>query len=461
MHKYLKAIKLVLCLWFFLLLVACNDTESVNGGGSRSISGQNIGQNILLISDIHFNPYTGCSADVTPCPSLRSLIKTPIEQWPNFLSRTPINNYGEETNNAFLTHGFDNLKDIIANKRVKVILITGDLLAHEFDESYYKFTTGKSQTDLTKFSSKTLLYVLQELRKRLPADSKIYLALGNHDTDLGNYSMQSAAFLNSVGIYLSGFIDSSKKTSFIASFSKGGYFSVPLSNNISLISLNTNPISSTKTNESVATEQLTWLNNELINAKKNNKKVIVFQHIPYGVDFYYTSAHNKVISALNFDLQTRYLNLLKQYSSIITTVYAGHYHREYLSLINATTPLIGTIAFNSYVKNNPGFKIIGISSDGSFNGYTTYYSTLGNGSTLTWRPLYDYKAVYGNPAEIASTLNSFPYDINGAKAMSYRQYYSGMVASASSISNDTKWKYYYCGIKYVESMAYIKCLKQY
>src|SRR6185437_1560781 len=436
---------------------------AASGGGSSPGGGvANVSQNVLLLSDIHFNPYAECSDNVLPCPTLQNLIKNPIEKWPVFLSQTPINNYGEETNNAFLTQGFNNLKDIAASRNVKIVLITGDLLAHDFDKKYYNFTTGQSQSDLTNFSSKTLIYVLQELRKRLSADSKIYLVLGNNDNDLCNYAMQLEAFLKSVGTYLSGFIyNNNDKANFMASFSKGGYFSVPLSNNISLIGVNTNPLSSTRPNKSVAMEQLAWFRNELVNARNNNKKIILAQHIPYGIDTFYTAAQKTVIPVLNFDLQAGYLELLKQYSSIITTVYAGHLHTEFFSLPYTAIPLIGTIAFNSYYNNNPGFKIVNISSAGYFNGYTTYYSTLRNGSTLAWKPLYDYRAVYGNPAQIAATLNNFPYDINAAKAISYRQYYSGMVPSASSISDNTKWKYYYCGIKFVESIAYAKCLKRY
>jgi len=155
------------------------------------------------------------------------------------------------------------------------------------------------------------------------------------------------------------------------------------------------------------------------------------------------------------------LELLKQYAPIITTIYAGHYHREFFTLLDATIPLIGTIAFNSYFGNNPGFKIANILSDGTFNGYTTYYSILGSGSTLAWMPLYDYLAVYGNPAKIVATLNNFPYGSSNEQT-AYRQYYDGgYTLSHEYIKDDTKWKYYYCGIKFVESPAYSECLKQY
>ncbi|HLX52800.1 MAG TPA: metallophosphoesterase, partial [Aquella sp.] len=350
MYQILGSKQIWRFVWFFIMLSGCNGVSGNNPGNGSSVGISPSGydaQNVLLLSDIHFNPYAECSKNILPCPSLKNLIENSGEQWSNYLNSTSINTYSEETNNAFLIRGFDNLALIAAEKKVKTIFITGDLLAHNFDGLYKTFAPAEYKEQLTEFSSKTLLYVLQELHKRLPVDSKIYLVLGNNDNDSGNYAMQSEAFLNSVGTYLSGFIDDNNKVKFMASFSKGGYFSTPLSESVSLIGLNTNPISSTKPNESAAAEQLMWFKGELMNAKSNNKKIIIIQHIPYGLDWYYSADEGKVSSVLDANLQAGYLKLLKQYASIITTIYVGHNHREFFSSPNAAIPLIGTIAFNS------------------------------------------------------------------------------------------------------------------
>jgi hypothetical protein len=456
MNRCYKFIRIWLCISVCTLLVSCGVGSS---GGAYSIP--DAGQNVLLLSDIHFNPYAECSKGIEPCSSLQTLIETPAEQWPVLFSAESINTYGEETNNAFLMQGLDNLAVITLANKVKTVLITGDVLTHNFDRNYKTFAPSEYKEQLTEFSAKTLLYVLQQLHKRLPADTKIYFVLGNNDNDSGNYAMQSKVFLNSVGRYLSGFIGDNDKAGFMASFSKGGYASISLSDKIQLIGLNTNPISFSRPNESASMEQLAWFESALINAKNNNKKVIIFQHIPYGLDTFYSAAEDKVYPVLDSDLQIGYLALLKQYAPIITAIYAGHNHREFFSLPNASIPLIGTIAFNSYFGNNPGFKIADILSDGTFNGYTTYYSTLGNGSTLAWAPLYDYQTVYGNPAEITTTLNNFPYSSN-IQETNYRRYYTGGdTPSREYINDDTKWKYFYCGIKYVESAFYQQCVNQY
>ncbi|HLX54087.1 MAG TPA: hypothetical protein VKR58_09095, partial [Aquella sp.] len=90
----------------------------------------------------------------------------------------------------------------------------------------------------------------------------------------------------------------------------------------------------------------------------------------------------------------------------------------------------------------------------------TYYSVLGTAQVLKWAPLYDYATVYGNPARITTTLSNFPYS-GDTKSTAYRQYYDGGdTPSSEHINDDTKWKYYYCGIKFVESPTYTECLKQ-
>jgi 3',5'-cyclic AMP phosphodiesterase CpdA len=450
-------------IWLYLCILIPFLVGCIPGGGSGSGGSGSSGpasQNILLLSDIHFNPFAECTADVTPCPSLEALIENNIDQWPGLLSSEAINNYKEETNNAFLTRGFDNLAPIVASKHVNIVLISGDLLTHDFDTNYNKFAPSQYQNNFTDFCAKTLLYVVQELQKRLPADTKIYVTLGNNDSDIGNYKVQSKAFLNALAIVLAKYVDSNNKANFITSFGSGGYFSVPLSDKLTLIGLNTNSFSTATTDGSASNEQLAWFEGELIKAQNSNKKVILFQHIPYGINLYFAAASGQAVSTLNDNLQAGYLDLLNRYSSVISSVYAGHFHSEFLSLVDGKIPLIGTIAFNSFFGNNPGFKVVNISSEGKFNGYITYFFSQVNGAPMVWTPLYDYASTYGTPAMITLTLKNFPYDFTDPRVIEYRNYFSGGDGAVNGfITEDAKWKSYYCGIKYTDLQGYTECIQ--
>ena len=209
----------------------------------------------------------------------------------------------------------------------------------------------------------------------------------------------------------------------------------------------------------LAAQQLNWLQQQLSEATKLGKKVIIFQHIPYGADMYKSSINNDFIPLFDLNLQTSYLNTLKQYSSIITTLYTGHFHAELLFIINSQIPVIGSVAFNAMYGNNPGFKIINIDSYGSFAGYTTYYSDLAN-NQIKWDVLYNFEQAYGQSKEIINILNQFPFPYDESKVINYRKYFNGNNKEyPQPLSSDKNWKFYYCGIKYVQPKEYLNCIR--
>lgn len=439
-----------------LLLIFISGCNSNVGSGPNSQA-----EKLLILTDIHFNPYSGCNIKKVevPCYSLKELIENNIDNWPAFFSGESVEGFKQETNNEFLIEGLDNLSRIIKKDNINTILVTGDLLEHDFGISYKKLAPSEydDQQDLTNFTYKTTIYVLETIHKKFP-DSKIYLALGNNDSDNGDYKLPSNDFLESMAVYLSDSIKYNKKE-FISSYSQGGYFSTTLTKNITLIGINTNILSTINPNPLLAKKQLIWLQQKLAEAAKLKRKIILFQHIPYGADLYKSSISGSFVPVMDLNLQDAYLNTLNQYSNIIKTIYTGHYHAELLSTIGTKIPVIGTIAFNALFGNNPGFKIIDIDQDGNLNGYITYYSNLANGKIM-WNQLYSFQQIYGEPKQIIDILNNFPFTYTESNVINYRKYFNGNNPKyPQPINSDKNWKYYYCGIKYVESEKYINCIK--
>ena len=455
----------------FLLCVLVITLEACVGAGSAGIpdsGSRNISNtprsagNLLLLTDIHFNPYSECITGSNPCNSLQNLIENPIESWPEILNKESINGFKEHTNNAFMTQGINNLVSIARQNNVNRIVLTGDLLRHGFVLSYKSWAPSKynTQKDLTNFSYKTVTYMLWQLNNKLP-NTKIYVALGNNDSDIENYRTPSADFLKQLANYLSNFINGADKKDFITSFSNGGYFSTNLSSGLTLIGLNTNVLSAIINNETLANEQFIWLRGELFKAAQSGRKVILIQHIAYGIDLFKTSMSGNTISLLNLPLQTKYLQLQQKYSKNIAAIYAGHSHVDFLSLINSVTPLVGNIAFSSVYGNNPGFKIINIGESGNLIDFTTYISDL-SGGKIEWRPLYNFSGSYGNPADIVKILDQFPDSLTDPKVITYRKYFNGNnLQNPQPISVDNNWtKYYYCGIKNIQQDDYKSCINR-
>jgi len=418
-------------------------------------------ENVLILTDIHFNPYSGCSirSQNVSCNVLKDLIEKPVESWPIIFTQESINGFKQETNNAFLTQGVNNLVITIQKDKIKTILVIGDLLEHNFDTYYKKLAPSKynNQQNLTEFIYKTIVYTLQTIQVKFP-DSKLYLVLGNNDTDYSDYQLPSTGLLESMAAYLSQSIDKTiDKKEFINSYSQGGYFTAPLINDVTLIGLNSDVLSAVNSNPILAKQQLAWLQEKLNQAVNLKKKVILFQHIPYGADLYKSSVKGRFIPLLNPDLQAAYLELLSQYSSTILVIYTGHYHAELLSTVDSSIPVIGSIAFNTMFGNNPGFKVVDIRPNGDFAGYTTYYSDLTN-KRIKWKKLYSFEQAYGQPKEIIKILNQFPLRYTEPKVISYRKYFNGNNQKyLQPVSSDKNWKFYYCGIKYIQPKEYSVC----
>ena len=393
----------------------------------------------------------------SPCPKLQELIEQPVDRWSTlFNARQPLNTYKQETNNTLLIQGLDNLIPIVKANHIHTVFITGDLLSHSFNDTYQHLVTvtHDNKQDYTQFSYKTISYVLQQLQLRIP-NVKIYLALGNNDSDDGDYKLPSSKFLSLLANNLSVYVDN--KQQFINSYSNGGYFSVPFTQQVTIIGLNTCILSSTSSNLSIAKKQLNWLNQELAVAATAKRKVIILQHIPYSIDFFKTTKLLGIpVFALDSSLQNEYLQVLAKYSSTIITIYSGHFHSEYMSLINTQTPQIGTIAFNSGFGNNPGFKVIDVES--SFAGFTTYYTDLTR-KKVEWQQLYSFGQTYGNPKQITTILSEFPFTNTAAKVVAYRKYYNAnSINYPQLINSDDSWKYYYCGINNIHLIDYEKCV---
>ncbi len=429
--------------WFYLLYLCCSLGYS---------------KEILLLTDIHFSPFAKCQTQTRqPCTTLAQLIQTPIESWPALLDQAALNSYKEETNNALFQTGINNLTNIASESSIDTIFVTGDLLSHNFDQMYKSYAPKEyaSQKYYTEFTSKSTLYVLNQIHNKFP-NSKLYFVLGNNDGDNGDYVMPSKEYLKNVSQYLSGFVSNSIE--FKADFGQYGYFFTSLNSQTNIIGLNMDILSTYYPESGLAIQQLKWLQAKLELSAKAKQNVIILQHIPFGADTYKSATKGEYIPVLDTKLQQSYLTLLDQYSYLIKAIYAGHFHGENLSVINGKTPLIGSLAFNAGFGNHPGFKIISIKDDGSFQGYTTYYTTLSTGQ-VEWKKLYSFSEVFGKGSQISKVIESFPKNISESKVIIYRQNYNGNNSQFKQpISKDDKWKYYHCNILYSDPQKYQACI---
>ncbi len=242
-------------------------------------------ENILFLTDIHFNPYTLCREQ--PCQVLTRLIENDTKYWPQILADDNIIDYKIETGNGFLITGFKNLMPIMQQNNVHNIFLTGDILAHNFYKQYFKYVDKRynNQKSFTNFSLKTSIYVLKQA-KLMVNNGNVFYVLGNNDGDRADYISPSASFLSNMAKLLSEQLNSEEKILFEKDFSTAGYFNLPLNKKTIIIGINSNLLSNMHPEIKLATLQLKWLKATLAKALEHNQQVIMLQHIPYGADFF-------------------------------------------------------------------------------------------------------------------------------------------------------------------------------
>lgn len=399
--------------------------------------------NILHISDIHFNPFNECSiSNIGNCEKLNSLINYPINSW-YFNDKIPPNNFNNETNNSFLDQNLSlcfNKK----NKPIDAIVITGDLLEHRFKYHFKYFNPLATEKTYTNFTIKTIHYIIEKLHKQFP-QANIYFTLGNNDTDTEDYEPPSSDFLLSLQNILTNYIDKN----YLITITNGGYFSAPLNNKYQIISLNTNTFtykSNSIINNQIANNQLSWFNNEVKKLTTQNKKIIIITHIPFGVDVYATIKNNKIVNTIKNKYQEQYLKILSEYKNNIIVIFSGHFHSNYNQEFN-NIPIIGTIAFNTYVGNNAGAKIINIDKKSDtidkINAFIIESNQCSNYPIISDKlSLKEY---------LIALLNNNP-DITNT----YQKVFMGN--DKQYINNNNYWLYYRCFITNFNKNTYEDCI---
>jgi sphingomyelin phosphodiesterase acid-like 3 len=111
------------------------------------------GKTFLITSDIHFNPMSDGSL-------VADLAASDPTQWETILGRsksTSFSQYGEDTNWWLLQSSLDQMRATLPHPAF--ILMTGDLIAHQFPQTYLKTTKDGNRENYRKFVLKTVEFL--------------------------------------------------------------------------------------------------------------------------------------------------------------------------------------------------------------------------------------------------------------------------------------------------------------
>ena len=444
----------------------------------RQIHGVGI---VVSLSDIHFNPFYD--------PSLiNSLIASNSTRWKVIFSNSRIQGYGAhnaDTNYNLLNSALENIHHVAP--RPDFIVISGDFLAHDFQETYTKLTGSADPKALDSFIDKTIAFVTSMIVRRFPGTA-VYPALGNNDSYCGDYHLEPGGrFLRQTAkAWKIWFKSRLNSNSFTRTFPMRGSYSIIARNNRAhrFIVLNTTFFSINYQNRcgdqtaDPANDEIKWFEGELRKAAARKEKVWLIYHIPPGIDVFATLARQKsaltdqpseIIPFWQPAYNQRFIDLVTQYAPIIVSSFAGHIHMDSFELIQSETKKSAlfvhiTPAISPLFGNNPAFELFSYNRESfALKDYAVYYFTLSSAesdTTVKWQKEYSFVEGYGQPVYSATTLqalhNLMPGDQRGYLTK-YETCYD-VSNMKSFVVGPANWRAYWCGMTNLTVNQYRRCI---
>lgn len=409
----------------------------------------------LVISDIHFQPFTGLNQK-----QFEHLASLPAREWPEFLAtnNASLGTTGNDSNYPLMVSALDAAK--AQTPSPLFILYPGDFLCHQWQERYEKLALKSISQDpaaYQAFTMKAVEVVSHEIRQRFP-DVPVLATLGNDDSFCGDYWIQPGGlFLDqfasrwqpmlgktidadafgqtfrSLGAYraeLPG-LDDDRLLVLNSVFWSGSYCSAYFDPKDQNCCMCQNP--GTKPGHAL----MDWLSTELELARKQQKRVWLLMHVPPGLDSYIEEkddGHSLAAEMWQPEFMQRYLKLLEEYRDVLHISFTGHTHMDDFRIdrLDGKPVLLHKIApaVSPIFGNNPGFQAFQIEPQTStISNWKTYSLNLANpNASKQWQLEYESRTAYqleSLNAQSAEHLFRFMHaNPDSSFASAYRKHYS-------------------------------------
>lgn len=409
----------------------------------------------LLLSDIHFDPF----ADPAIVPQL---IASRVEQWPAIFRTSRQSGparAGADTNFPLLRSTLDQAGR--AGPPYDFVLVTGDLLAHDFEASFARFG-GTGRAALVAFVQKTATFVIQSVAREFPGAALIP-ALGNNDSDCGDYMLAPGSPLLAALAAQLPVLASDPQAA--RDFAAGGNYALahPRTPNHRILVLS-NVFWSTRYQDACGagsqdpgSAQLAWLEWQLFLARQRGQTASLVMHIPPGINPYGSTAAEPLPFWAD-RYRDRFLAIAGANASVLVAGYAGHTHMDDFRVISSAAegpflPIRISPSVTPFFGNNPSFSVVGYDrGDGRMADYVSY-ALPGSG----WRAQYRFSQAYGLQGYSAPNLTSLSRSIlSGDPARArYSQYYASGAPSPVTAQN---FRLYACAQTQMLPDGYSACV---
>ncbi|MGD0966835.1 MAG: hypothetical protein ABR949_01005, partial [Candidatus Aquilonibacter sp.] len=418
----------------------------------------------IVLSDVHFDPFTQ--------PRLVDrLAAAPPERWRAIFATgdvTAPSGRGSDTNDALLESTLDGARNALPDPRI--VIVAGDFLAHDFRAKFERTAKVHDAAAYAAFVDKTIAFLAWELQAAFPR-AHLLPVIGNNDNACGDYqSTLHDAFLSHMAAAWAGSAGAADPNAFIAQFSTGGYYTIPLpAGGAQAIVLNDvlwsvnykNACGDPKTDP--GGDELRWLQSTQA-AIAPGTPVWVIAHMPPGVDVYATlhaPAGSAPIPFLTDRFNDALLTALDSSSTVVMSI-AGHTHMNSFRAIGPDpskprAPMLVVPAVSPLFGNAPSFTVLDVDgSTAQVNDEQIFILTKSKDDWL-WHREYDFDSVYGPGPIDAADVSRVQQAIFDDERVRYRfeEYYQ----SGDGIApiTDTTWRSYWCANVALTLTEYTAC----
>ncbi|MGD1103361.1 MAG: metallophosphoesterase [Terriglobia bacterium] len=421
----------------------------------------------LMLSDIHFDPY----AD----PAIMEQLGAKPTEACQTPGSSAFSKFGSDTNYPLLKSTLDHVVATAAENHLHYdyVMVTGDFLAHHFDTRYRQCVGGGDEA-YRKFASDTVSFVDGMIAKALPG-VPVFAALGNNDSDRGDYVEPTEFFLQSVGRDWSrawGNIPAAARATALASFGRAGNYALPhpTAPNDDLVILNTTLWAATNTAACSETDpdpggQFQWLGEVLGRVKRAGGTATLIMHVLPGIDALRSST-GAPQSFWTDHCTQKLIAELSDSRGVVREIYAGHIHRDDFRLFpdregRPLLPIHVVPAVSPVYINNPAVEIGWYDkSNGELRDYAPLYLDLGNPKP-SWATEYIFTRAYGRPRPNLAALEELSRAIhegnpNSGVGKQYANYYGAGVRWFLTPDN---WSNYSCAQTEITLSRFAQCIR--
>lgn len=448
--------------WIFLILLAGWTWPAVAAQAGKPAPATGT---FLSLSDIHFDPFYD--------PSLvPKLVKADVREWRRLFESskvTAVSTYRSDTNYPLLRSALAALRKTVP--RPDFILISGDFLGHDFLEDFEKESKDPSPEAYRSFVHKTFAFVTSRLQATFPG-VPIVPALGNNDSDCGDYALQTG------GPFLAGLAElwrpllGSRPGTFAETFPLGGFYSVPHPTvpRLRIVALNSDFFSQKYKNTcdskgDPSSLEMGWLAYTLQRAALAGESVWILEHIPPGIDVFSTlrgkgTCQTNPVPLWQPEALALFQQILAAAPGTVAATFAGHTHIDDFRLLFGGF-VHGTPAVSPVYDNNPGFQVFSYDrSTGALTDLRTFYLDVSGAGNGPWTLEYSFQQAYGQSAYDTAALQAVQQGIvddTAARGL-FLGYYP--VHSQQGGVDPVTWKAYACGIVSPTPAEFASCYCQ-